>query len=269
MPKSIQGFKGAIHGFVSLLQAKFKQIWHRPQTLGFEKYVPTESRHSGMVHKWLNEDLTQQLVKVCKQEKTTVQGALCAALMFAAAKRISDDNRSNVRLSCCSYISLRKRLQPKVTEENMGLLASSVTSFHTLGVNTAFWNLAREVKQQLEVGLERNDIFSIMLMSRKIVESILAHPNQVTVSVAITNIGQVNIPQVYGLFKLEEISFVTALAAFGCVFSAAVSTFRGKMLLNFMFSEPSISHETMEKLANNAISHIVNACCQENCVSQL
>ena len=53
---------------------------------------------------------------------------------------------------------------------------------------------------------------------------------------------------------LEEISFVPALAAFGGVFAAAVSTFQGKMLLNFMFSEPSISQETIEELANNAIS---------------
>lgn len=53
---------------------------------------------------------------------------------------------------------------------------------------------------------------------------------------------------------LEEISFVPALAAFGGVFAAAVSTFQGKMLLNFMFSEPSISQETIEELANNVIS---------------
>lgn len=56
---------------------------------------------------------------------------------------------------------------------------------------------------------------------------------------------------------LEEISFVPALAAFGGVFAAAVSTFQGKMLLNFMFSEPSITQETIEEFANNAISCIV------------
>ena len=260
LPKSIQGFPGVMNGIFTLLRLKFQQIWHRPETLGFEKYVPTESRRASFVHRQLEEELTQQLINLCRNEKTSVQGALCAALMLAVARKITGNKRTDVHLSCRSYVSLRKRLQPEVSDENLGLLASSVTSFHALKRNTSFWDLARDVKQQLEASLEGNDIFSIVLMFRKIVESFLNHPNQAPASVAITNIGRANIPQVYGQFKLEEISFVPAQAAFGGIVSAAVSTFQGKMLLNFMFSEPSISQHTMEEVANNAISCLVDAC---------
>jgi len=50
--------------------------------------------------------------------------------------------------------------------------------------------------------------------------------------------------------------------AFGDVL-AAVSTFQGKMLLNFMFPEPTFKPETMEILANNVVSCIVDACTNE------
>jgi hypothetical protein len=46
------------------------------------------------------------------------------------------------------------------------------------------------------------------------------------------------------------------------VFSAAVTTFQGTMLLNFMFSEPSISIQRVETLANDVIDYLVNACNQ-------
>ncbi|MBD2388289.1 hypothetical protein [Cylindrospermum sp. FACHB-282] len=107
---------------------------------------------------------------------------------------------------------------------------------------------------------QSEDIFSIVLMFRKICESLLSRPNEAPVTVAVTNIGRIDIPSDYGLFKLEEISFVPAQAAFGGVFSAAVTTFQDTMILNFMFSEPSISKERIEILINNTISCIVDAC---------
>jgi NRPS condensation-like uncharacterized protein len=259
----MKGFRGSINGVLFLLRLTLQHLWKRPETLGFEKCVPIELRRCGMVHRQLDEELTQQLVELCRQEKTTVQGALCAAMLLAAARRITAVKKTDVCVSCESYIDLRRRLKPVVSDENMSLLASSLTSFHTLATNTSFWELARDVKQQLEAGLERGNIFSVVLMSRKIFESLLAQPNKVPLTVALTNVGRVNIPKVYGPFHLEEISYYPAQAAVGGVFTAAVATFDGKMLLNFIFSEPSISRETMEFLVDSVESCIVDACDSE------
>lgn len=260
MSKSMQGKIATIKGILFLLRLKLKLSLHRPQTLRFEKCVPTELRRCNMVQRKLNKEITAQLVELCRKEKTTVQGALCAAMMLAAAKEISSETRAKLRLSCRSFVDLRRRLKPEINRENLGVLASSITSLHTLEINTSFWDLARDVREQIKVSLESEDIFSIVLMFRKICESLLSRPNEAPVTVGVTNIGRIDIPSDYGLFKLEEISFVPAQAAFGGVFSAALTTFQDTMILNFMFSEPSISKERIEILVNHTISCIVDAC---------
>ncbi|RUS93966.1 hypothetical protein DSM106972_095030 [Dulcicalothrix desertica PCC 7102] len=68
-------------------------------------------------------------------------------------------------------------------------------------------------------------------MSRKIYESLLSRHKEAPVTVGVTNIGRVDIPDDYGLFKLEEISFVSSQAVFGGVPAVAVTTFQGTMVL--------------------------------------
>ena len=264
IPKSLQGFTGEIGNIFYLLNLKIQLLRYQPITLNFEKSIPLESRSCGMVYRNLNSELTTRLVNVCRQQKTTVQAALSAAMLFAVAKKTKLSAKNNNNYSFLSSVSLRKRLQPQISNEHLGAVASAIPSFHNLQENDNLWDLARDIKQKLEKVLASNDVFRQMLMFKMITAPFLTNPYQSSVSAGLTNIGRINIPHNYGEFELEEISFVTAQSAFGGVFAAAVSTFRGKMLLNFMFSQPSISTETVETLASEMICVISNVCNQKN-----
>lgn len=89
------------------------------ETLGFEKCVPMELRRCGLVHRQLDAELTEQLVNICRQEKTTLQGALCAAMLFAGVRKIRADQTNDVHVSCRSLVDLRQRLKPVISDENM------------------------------------------------------------------------------------------------------------------------------------------------------
>ncbi|MEM6755370.1 MAG: alcohol acetyltransferase, partial [Cyanobacteria bacterium P01_C01_bin.38] len=239
IPKSISGFTGNIGNIYYLLRLKFQLLRYKPATLNFEKSVPSESRSCGIVYKKLDSELTARLVNVCREQKTTLQAALGAAMLFAVAKKTNDYQRKNNYFSFRSSVNLRTRLQPQLDNENLGAIASAVLSFHNFQMNDSFWDLARDIKVKLEENLAKGEAFRQILMFKSIMTFFLKNPYQSAVSAALTNIGRVNIPYSYGKFELEEISFVPAQSAFGGVFAAAVSTFRGKMLLNFMFSQPS------------------------------
>lgn len=258
VPVSMKGLRGTLNIILFVWHLRLKDFCYRPETLAFENFVPLEARHSGWIRRQLNETLTQKFINSCKQEKTTVQAALCAAMMLAVGKKIARGNEKNVRVSCHSFVDLRRRLSPVVHPENLGILVSSAISYHTVKPDTSFWNLARDVKKQLENELKGSDIFVPFLILRKLIESILKNCDRAPATVQLTNVGRVNIPSVYGDFKLEEISYAAGLAAVGGVLTAAATTFEGKMTLNFMFSEPSISGETAEILVDSVISSLID-----------
>ncbi|TFI52717.1 alcohol acetyltransferase [Mastigocladus laminosus UU774] len=259
LPNSMQGWKGALNILLSIFRHVVREIRYRPKTLNFEKFVPIESRCSGIVHRKLNEDQTTQLINVCRKNKTTVHAALCAAMLFAAGRKINSGKKTNVGVSCWSSVNLRNRLHPTISNEHLGVLVSGDISCHTLKINTSFWDLARNRRQQMEASTKGNRVFCSALLIELLTNFLLRFPRQMFATVGVTNIGRVNIPSDYDVFKLEEISFVPAWGAFGglCV---AVLTFEEKMVLNFMFSEPAISQKTAEILADNVLACIVEAC---------
>jgi NRPS condensation-like uncharacterized protein len=261
IPKSIRNV-GGIGNIWFLLRIKLQLMWYKPTTLNFEKGIPIESRRSGMVNRKLDSELTARLVDVCRQQKTTIQAALGAAMLLTVADKTNFYQRKNNYLSFRSAVNLRGRLKPKTSNEHLSLMASFINTFHNLRENRTFWDLARDIKQKLEKGLASGDAFRFILASKTLLEFMLQNPYKSPLSASLTNIGRINIPHNYGQIELDEVSFVAAQAAFGGTFTVAVSTFRGQMVLNFMFSQPSSSTETIETLASDMISIISEACNQ-------
>jgi hypothetical protein len=92
----------------------------------------------------LSAELTLKLRKLARQEKTTVHGALCAALVLAGRQAIGEWEDKPVRV--LSPIDIRKLLG---IGEHCGLFISAApVSFKPDG-ETAFWELARFAKRQL------------------------------------------------------------------------------------------------------------------------
>ncbi len=97
-------------------------------------------------------------------------------------------------------------------------------------------------------------------MIRKIMESYIENPHGSQLTIAVTNIGRVNISDVYGDLEVEEISFVASNAIFSRVLTVSAATFDEKMFLNFTASKPSISQDTIETLANSVINCLAEVC---------
>ncbi|MEG4066278.1 condensation domain-containing protein [Microcoleus sp. Pol11C2] len=260
LPKWMKGKNGIDKGKWFLLKTKLQMLLHKPEQLESEETVPIESRSCGMTHRFLQKDLTQKLIELCRQEKTTVQGALCAAMLLTVANKITSKKPRNIKVSCRSYVDLRRRLEPPITHKNMGCLASFLTSLHKIKPQMSFWDLSREVTKNIELGLKRKDFFKPLKIFRKIIEYYIDNPDESPLTISVTNIGRVNISEVYGDLEIEEISFIASNAIIGKVFTLATATFQEKMLLNFLASKPSLSQETIEMLATGVINCLTEVC---------
>ncbi|MBD2683080.1 MULTISPECIES: phthiocerol/phthiodiolone dimycocerosyl transferase family protein [Nostoc] len=228
----------------------------QPHTLPLEHYVSHQQRSCRLIHRQLVAKLTNQIINSCKNEKVTVHGAICAAMMLALAKEIRKDNR-DLYFSCRSSVDMRRRVNPPIGDENIAMIVSALTSFHTLTNKTSFWDLAREVTQQIKARLKTQEIYNVILSYKNKAEYVLEHPELVSFSIFVTNVGKVKIPSDYSPFQLKEITYLLSTTVMGNVFSVAVSTFHEKMTLNFMFTQPLISDETANNLVNKALSYLL------------
>ncbi|MEA5575867.1 phthiocerol/phthiodiolone dimycocerosyl transferase family protein [Anabaena sp. UHCC 0451] len=258
LPEYKQDWRGNISSIFLFLKLGFRKLYHRPKTLGFEKYAPISKRSCQIIHRQINSDLTEKFVQSCQQENTTVHGAISAILMLTVAKKITKYNQHNIRVNCLSHLDLRRRLKPPINQENLAALATSIIGFHTIKQNTSIWELAREVKQNLEIGIKHGELFNMVLIAKHLINFCFLFPQQVAATVSVSNVGKVNIPENYGELELAEISFAGSHSMYAGMFVINVATFQGQMLLNFVFSQPSISRNTMEDLVNQVVSYILN-----------
>lgn len=259
LPRWTNSFKSKLGRIALLLNIAFQKYWHQPKTLRVEKYVPISQRRCEIIHRELSQELTKQFIRECKQENTTVQSALCAALILTVYQEIIKTNENNCRLSCLSYLDLRRRLQPEISQENMTVLAASLMTFYQITNHTSFWELARKVKHTLNKKIKQGETFQMVFLAKSLINFSLLFPNQVSATVSVSNVGKVNIPHRYGELELEEISFVGSHALYAGMFIVHAATFQERMILNFVFSQPSLHRQIMDKIVDNCINLITKA----------
>jgi NRPS condensation-like uncharacterized protein len=257
LPAWTNSFQGKIGRIYLLLNIAFQKYWNQPKALRVEKYVPISQRRCEIIHRQISEESTQQFIQQCRQENTTVQSALCAALMLTVSKQLTTNHEDNILVSCLSYLDLRRRLQPEISTENMTVLAASLMKFYRITNNTSFWELARKIKHNLNKKIHQGEIFQMIYLAKHLINFSLLFPNQVSPTVSVSNVGKVNIPHSYGELELEEISFVGSHALYAGMFIVHAATFQEKMTLNFVFSQPSLNQQTMERLVDNCIDDIM------------
>ena len=257
LPTWTNSFKSKLGRVALLLNIALQKYWNQPKALRVEKYVPISQRRCEIIHRQLSEESTRQFIQQCRQENTTVQSALCAALMLTVSKQLAKNHEDNIPVSCLSYLDLRRRLQPEISTENMTVLAASLMKFYRITNNTSFWELARKVKHNLNKKIHQGEIFQMIYLAKHLINFSLLFPNQVSPTVSVSNLGKVNITHTYGELELEEISFVGSHALYAGMFIVHAATFQEKMTLNFVFSQPSLNQQTMERLVDHCIDSIM------------
>ncbi len=259
LPASMKGWRGKIKTIVFIWKYTIKDLWFKPSILTCEKNAPIHNRRCYITHRQIDEKITQKLVAACRKNNTTVHAALCASILLSVFHEINPDK--SIIMNCSSSVDLRRRLKPVLENEHLGEYASVLETYHTVGKDTDFWKLAQNVKKEIEQELKTNNLFSVLLVAKKIVKSFFDTKNiyKKWSTVEVINAGKIEFPKNYGNFMLEDINLCSPIGAFNNVFSIAIVTYNKKMLINFQGSTPYLSEETVERLSNNTLSHLFSS----------
>ncbi|HTF72331.1 MAG TPA: condensation domain-containing protein [Edaphobacter sp.] len=181
----------------------------------------------------LDEDLTAALKERARREGTTVQGALCAALVLAGRKTSSIWRKQSVRV--ISPINVRA---PLGAGEACGLyLVGGMVPFQP-GDSRAFWELARFAKKELSP----SQTFQSLSTSLHGLEAIMFKDMDVETAAQIaavafardlmvSNLGQMPYESEFGKLKLEAVWGPTALQGLEGEQNVGIATTNGAIRL--------------------------------------
>ncbi|ARV59273.1 hypothetical protein BZZ01_12125 [Nostocales cyanobacterium HT-58-2] len=233
----------------------------------FESQTSLSELHTYFLTRSLSQEMTVNLKNRCRQEGTTVHGALCAAMLFAAAKIAHVD--TPVNLSCASSVSLRKYCEPQVPDDYLACVSDAMSYTHTLEKNTSFWDLARETKSKIIDAInsktfvnsaeeQSEDVpdFTQNEQFREIMQRLMGR----YASVFIANPGQLKIAGKYDVVKIKELYLPIGFHLAGPCFGLKVVTLHEQMFFTFSYVEPLISKKTSEIFADSVIDIIHQAC---------
>ena len=246
-----------------------------PPQLIIESQASANERFTRMLPRMLSQEKTKILIDKCKQEKTTVHGAMCAAMLFAAGKLLSIDTQVN--FSYGLPVNLRKYCQPEITDQNLGCFISVLGFNQLVDPNTSFWDLARECKSQindslisgvhitrLQQGKLRNsDSDSMKEFVRNYMfskEDTMGRNNFFSIS----NRGKFKFRYQADKLKIKELYFAFPQHISGDCFWLGVLTLNEQLFCNFIYVQPVISDRTAQLFADDVMTVIEKVCINPN-----
>jgi hypothetical protein len=181
----------------------------------------------------LDENLTAILKERARREGTTVQGALCAALVLAGRKTSSTWHNHSVRVM--SPINVRA---PLGAGEACGLyLIGGVVPFQP-GAARPFWELARFAKKELSPSQTFQSLSTALrgleaIMTQDVNAQAAAHIAAVAFArdLMVSNLGQMPYESQFGKLKLEAVWGPTALQGLDGEQNVGIATTNGAIRL--------------------------------------
>lgn len=228
-------------------------------TLLIEQTAPVVDRRTRLIPRELEQELTSQIKRRCRDEQTTVHGALCAAMILACVQQLS--SQDPVLVSCSSSVNLRASCSPPVASEYLGCFISNITTTHYAEPNTNFWELAREchanINQLVHQKVPHYQASNAELLNKyqsSFLTQLAEHNMGRNTTTHISNLGQWDLKPSYGSVRIESFYFVTGLNLVGTCFWLGTVTINQKLFCTFTYTEPLISMKTAEILADSVIN---------------
>jgi hypothetical protein len=180
----------------------------------------------------LSVDDTSALVARCRQEKVTVQSALCAAFLTPFAER---DPARHVRVAEVP-VDLRARGSHPVGDAYGNMIGLGMIQVDC-NLEKSLWDAARSAGAAL-AAMRIEDLFATPQVVYALTGTFMNRPWVIEYDLSISNLGRVEIPSTYGDLTIESI-YTPMFPATGPTHRImGVNTFGGQMRCTYSARDP-------------------------------
>jgi len=254
LPKGGRTSSGALGGW-------FK----KPKKLELDAHVEYGDRRTRFIAKQLKPSETKALIERCRAEKTTVNGALCAAVASALAADLEERGTKKANVALSATTNLREHIDPPLGDEVGPYAANAYLSLRT-GKSETFWKMARDAQDQVGTNLARGEVFVDVRSKAEVAPQLLGADSKfieqsqkrASTNVGVYNLGRLPIDDKIGPFTIRKLQFVTALP-FTEYLRASVATHRDWLAFNLQFVEDAVHAGRAEHLAEQCVESLLVA----------
>lgn len=229
----------------------------------FERWAPLQDRSTRILYWKIEADLLERIRRHCRREHTTVNSALTAALLRAAAPADGRD------VACSSGLNLRPRCTPPLSGDHFGCFIMMLQTGHTLSRVQTFWDLARTCRTDIEaeIALRRAQGFLPRRFHRAFLEGTmrdnLASGNERREFIGgpvLSNLGVLDYPDTCGPLRVRDLYCVTSqLSGLYMLFLGLYSLY-GRLFCSLSHTVPLLSAATADRIAADFTDELQQAC---------
>ena len=262
------GVDACVHGAPGLpnhLRFILREAWLTardglPLKLRREQQRFCYQRRTRVRHVVLEAAQVEALAARARREKTTVHGALSAAMLLGL---LHDTGKAKAGVMFGSPVNVRASLG---VGEQVGFFVSMLGFRDAVRADMPLWELARTVRRSLEADLATKlelSLINLMPTLWNVLGADDLEPRTlgelwerfIPTTSGLTNLGRLNVQTQFGALKLEECHFAASPSALGD-FLATATSLHGKLFWNFLWPEPVISDAHAEALVADIVERV-------------
>lgn len=226
---------------------------------------PAARRETGSIKLVLPKASSSDLLAACRQHGTSAHGALGAAQVMALNDEFETSKPRVMALN--SLADLRPMIDGNLSEQDLGLYVSTLTTVHALAARPDFWKLAGEIRDELRHIISsgdadlihsfypQNTFFTPDQRGARMVQQVVALASP---SSMLTNIGKIDPVDLGANLRARDVGFLLSPPAQYPICVTAAS-YKGKMLLNLLYDQGKISRVQARRIADNLLRHLESA----------
>lgn len=256
-PDKYQNIGGKIRGNLFRLKERFE--WKRYGKLeSFPDYSSEikQAREASSFQLTLEEALLTNLKAKARKEKTTLHGLIGAAQLLALRDEFGDDASHPMLLT--SLADMRGQLTQSVPAETLALQVTFLVAAHRVEHNGSIWELARDVRQQLQEKLANGEGHHFW---NSLPSSLFVPPNQKGAerllkitkwlsppSTLISNMGDVSDPEPTRLSQVQNLSLLICPSSVTPI-NNTVNSWNGRLIINLNYDALKMDSARIERIA--------------------
>jgi len=212
--------------------------------------VPVEERVTKTIYRRLTAEETVNIARASRKARTTANGAIMAAMLFAIAGRLPENRHA---FSLVNNINMRSKY--KIPNEQMGVYVSVISSMVAVDKDVDFWQLAVKCRKDLSSDV-KNDLpdtvaafccpiikYTPAFFEKKIKDgSTMGRMN----TLCISDLGTIKVAQRPIGFTVEDIVSNVGIHEVGSDFGLIPLTYNGRTGFNLHYVQPLITDAEAE-----------------------